>query len=67
MKKIALAFGVTGAVMLAADVGLNIWAFVLMFIQSIYWVKTLWATQREAAILNAVFCVINIIGIWRAL
>lgn len=67
MKKIALALGVTGAVMIAADVGLNTLAFAIMLIQSLYWVHVMWATQREAALLNAVFCVINVIGIWRAL
>lgn len=67
MKKIALLLGITGAVLLAVDVGLNLLAFCLMLAQSLYWVKTLWANEREAALLNAAFSVINIIGIVRVL
>ena len=67
MKKVALALGVTGALLIAADVGMNLLAFSLMLAQSLFWVRELWATQREAAILNAVFAVINIIGIVRCL
>lgn len=67
MKKVALALGVSGALLIAADVGMNLLAFILMLAQSLFWVRELWSTQREAAILNAVFSAINIIGIWRCL
>ena len=67
MKKVALLLGVTGAIMLALNVGLNLPAFCIMLVQSLYWVKAMWKTEREAAMLNATFALINVVGIVRAL
>jgi len=67
MKKIALVSGLVGAVLLAANVNLNMLAFMLMLGQSAYWVKVMWGTEREVALLNLGFIVINVIGIVRAL
>ena len=67
MKKVALISGLVGAVMLAANLNLTIVAYCLMMLGSIVWVVTLWRTEREAALLNLGFALINIIGIVRAI
>ena len=67
MKKVALISGLVGAVMLAANLNLTIVAYCLMMLGSVIWVVTLWRTEREAALLNLGFALINIIGIVRAL
>jgi hypothetical protein len=66
MKKVALISGLVGAVMLAANLNLTIVAYCLMMLGSIIWIITLWRTEREAALLNLGFALINIIGIVRA-
>jgi hypothetical protein len=67
MKKVALISGLVGAVMLAANLNLTVVAYCLMMLGSIIWVVTMWKTEREAALLNLGFAIINIIGIVRAL
>jgi hypothetical protein len=67
MKKVALISGLVGAVMLAANLNLTIMAYCLMMLGSIIWIVTLWRTEREAALLNLGFALINVIGIVRAL
>jgi hypothetical protein len=67
MKKVALISGLVGAVMLAANLNLTIVAYCLMMLGSIIWIVTLWRTEREAALLNLGFALINIIGIVRAI
>jgi hypothetical protein len=67
MKKVALISGLVGAVMLAANLNLTIVAYCLMMLGSIIWIVTLWRTEREAALLNLGFALINVIGIVRAL
>jgi hypothetical protein len=67
MKKVALISGLVGAVMLAANLNLTIVAYCLMMLGSIIWIITLWRTEREAALLNLGFALINIIGIVRAI
>jgi hypothetical protein len=67
MKKIALISGLVGAVMLAANLNLTIVAYCLMMLGSIIWIVTLWRTEREAALLNLGFALINVIGIVRAI
>jgi len=53
--------------MLAANLNLTIMAYCLMMLGSIIWIVTLWRTEREAALLNLGFALINVIGIVRAL
>ena len=67
MKKVALISGLVGAVMLAANLNLTIVAYCLMMLGSIIWIVTLWRTEREAALLNLGFALINVIGIVRAI
>ena len=67
MKKVALISGLVGAIMLAANLNLTIVAYSLMMLGSVVWVVTMWRTEREAALLNLGFAIINIIGIVRAL
>lgn len=67
MKKVALISGLVGAVMLAANLNLTIVAYCLMMLGSVIWIITLWRTEREAALLNLGFALINVIGIVRAL
>ena len=67
MKKVALVSGLIGAIMLAANLNLTIVAYSLMMLGSIVWVVTMWRNEREAALLNLGFAIINIIGIVRAL
>ena len=67
MKKVALISGLVGAVMLAANLNLTIVAYCLMMLGSIIWIITLWRTEREAALLNLGFALINVIGIVRAI
>ncbi len=67
MKKVALVSGLVGAIMLAANLNITILAYCLMMLGSIIWVTTLWRTEREAALLNLGFALINVIGIVRAL
>jgi hypothetical protein len=67
MKKVALVSGLVGAIMLAANLNLTIVAYILMMLGSVIWVATMWRTEREAALLNLGFALINIIGIVRAL
>lgn len=67
MKKIALVSGLVGAIMLAANLNLTIVAYILMMLGSVIWVVTMWRTEREAALLNLGFALINVIGIVRAL
>ena len=67
MKKVALISGLVGAVMLAANLNLTIVAYCLMMLGSIIWIVTLWRTEREAALLNLGFALINVIGIVRPL
>lgn len=67
MKKVALISGLVGAIMLAANLNLTIVAYSLMMLGSVVWVTTLWRTEREAALLNLGFALINIIGIVRAI
>ena len=67
MKKVALISGLVGGAMLAANLNLTIVAYCLMMLGSIIWIITLWRTEREAALLNLGFALINIIGIVRAI
>lgn len=67
MKKVALISGLVGAIMLAANLNMTIVAYCLMMLGSVIWVVTMWRTEREAALLNLGFALINVIGIVRAL
>jgi len=67
MKKVALVSGLVGAIMLAANLNMTIVAYCLMMLGSVIWVVTMWRTEREAALLNLGFALINVIGIVRAL
>jgi hypothetical protein len=67
MKKFALISGLAGSLMLAGNLNLNVPAFILMLLGSVVWVRTMWKTEREAALLNLGFALINIVGIVRAL
>lgn len=65
-KWIGTATGVTGAIIIAANIGLVVPGFVLFLISSVLWSAVSWA-QREASlfVLQATFMVINLLGIYR--
>lgn len=64
MKKIALALSLLGSLALASNLpGFAVPAFLAMLTGSVIWVTVFARKEREAAILNASFAVINVIGI----
>jgi hypothetical protein len=65
-KWIGTATGVTGAVIIATNLGVVALGFALFLVSSIFWSAVGWV-QREASllVLQATFTVINVIGIYR--
>jgi hypothetical protein len=58
--------GVSGAVLIALNLGLVAYGFVLFLLSSSLWLAAA-LTQREPslAVLQGTFTVINVIGLWR--
>lgn len=65
-KWLGTATGVAGAVIIAANLGIVAYGFVLFLVSSVLWSAVSWV-QREASllVLQATFTVINVIGIYR--
>jgi hypothetical protein len=65
-KWIGTGAGVSGAVLIALNVGLVGYGFVLFLLSSVLWLAAAVA-QREPslAVLQGTFTVINVIGLWR--
>lgn len=65
-KWIGTATGVTGAVVIALNLGMVVFGFGLFLISSILWTVAGWR-QREASlvVLQGTFTVINLVGIYR--
>lgn len=64
MKKLALALSLIGSLALASNTpGLAVPAFISMLTGSIIWVIVFARKEKEAAILNGAFAVINVVGI----
>lgn len=58
--------GITGAVLLAANVSLSRYGFVLFLCSSCTWSWVAYTTVQPALLVNqAVFMAINLLGIWR--
>lgn len=65
-KRIGTSTGVSGAVLIALNVGLVRYGFVLFLLSSMLWLTAALA-QRESslAVLQGAFTVVNVIGLWR--
>ncbi|MGE3157474.1 MAG: hypothetical protein AB7E84_12950 [Xanthobacteraceae bacterium] len=65
-KWIGTAIGVSGAIMIALNLGLVIYGFGLFLISSLLWSIVGWL-QREMSllVLQGTFTIINIVGIYR--
>lgn len=64
MRKLALALSLIGSLALASNLpGFAVPAFISMLVGSLIWVVIFARKEREAAILNASFAAINVIGI----
>lgn len=58
--------GIAGAVLLASNVSLSRYGFVLFLVSSITWSWVAYTTVQPALFANqAVFMAINLLGIWR--
>jgi uncharacterized membrane protein YccC len=65
-KWIGTAAGVAGAILIALNLGVVVYGFVLFLLSSLLWVSVA-LVQREPslAVLQGAFTVINLLGIWR--
>ncbi|NDC95935.1 hypothetical protein EBZ38_06490 [bacterium] len=67
MKILSTVLGLTGAIMLAMNIGLTLAAYLVMLVSSGIIAVMFWKGGREVAILHAGFSLINILGIIRFL
>ena len=68
MKKVALVLGLVGALAVACGMpSFALLGFAVMLASSVIWVVVMAKTEREVALLNAAFGVINVVGIVNAL
>lgn len=65
-KWIGTGAGVSGAILVALNIGLVRYGFVLFLLSSLLWLAAAVA-QRESslAVLQGTFTVVNVIGLWR--
>ncbi len=65
-KWIGTVTGVAGALLVAANIGMVGWGFVLWAISSTLWAVAGWALREPSlVVLQAVFLLIDLVGIWR--
>ena len=59
-------FGVTGASLIALNLPISGWGFLLFLVSSVSWtVAGVMMREHSLILLNAVFTVINVLGIYR--
>jgi len=59
-------FGVSGAVLVALNLPVSGWGFVLFLVSSVSWtVAGVMMRERSLIVLNVVFTIINMLGIYR--
>ncbi|OEJ63861.1 hypothetical protein [Magnetovibrio blakemorei] len=59
-------FGVTGAALVALNLPVSGWGFVLFLVSSVSWaIAGVVMHERSLLLLNAVFIIINLLGIYR--
>jgi len=66
LKRYATGASILGASMLAANIGFNWLAFLVMASGSIAFLVAFWNTEKELIVLNSAFLIINLAGLWRA-
>jgi hypothetical protein len=63
---VATGTSILGAVLIALNIGLTAWGFVLFWLGSVFWI--IWAKKnnnKHLVTMNLVYLLINTIGIWR--
>ena len=65
MRTLSTVLGLSGAIMLALNVGLTVAAYLVMLVSSGIIAFLFWKGEREVAVLHAGFSIINIIGLIR--
>jgi hypothetical protein len=57
--------GITGAIMIALNIGLFFLGYILFFISALVWVVYAYRTEQSSLLrMNVVFAVINAVGIY---
>ncbi|MBL4692384.1 MAG: hypothetical protein JKY92_03545 [Magnetovibrio sp.] len=65
-KWMGTGFGIVGAVLVALNLSFSGWGFVLFFVSSVSWtIAGVMMKENSLILLNGVFTMINMLGIYR--